>query len=191
MKSIKSLIITAGVVVLSFSKSYGLSFSVIKNGAGANDSIAVNQTFTIEFYATFSAGDENRLSWSSPFRFYGNDNVTTLLSPGTFINNPNFDALWDFVISPNLYYGTLESWDGDLTNNAGGQTGDLFNYSAIIMNSPWLPSSGSIKMFEVQFDGIIGDSTTSGDFCVDSGDFVNNMYDWLFDPPSPSFGPVC
>jgi hypothetical protein len=187
---IKLSLLAAVVIVLSFGTSFGLSFSVIKNGAGPADSIRTNESFTIEFYTGFTEGDENRFAWSSPFRFYGTDDVTTLSSAGTFVNNPDFDDLWDFVFNPNNYFGAFESWDGDLTNNAGGLTGDQFNYSAIEM-FPQLPSSGSIKVFEVQFDGIIGDSTTSGDFCVDSGDFVNNTYDWLFDPPSPSFGPVC
>jgi hypothetical protein len=34
-------------------------------------------------------------------------------------------------------------------------------------------------------------NTVEGQFCVDSGDFVNNTYDWLFAPPEPFGGPVC
>jgi PKD repeat protein len=181
-------------LILSYGLSYGLSFDVAKVGGGDDPtSIAVNESFTIEFYANFIEGDSVRLSWSTPFRFYGTDGVTTLTAAGTFVSDASFNSYFDFGFNPSNNASTLESWDGDLTDNAGGLTGDQFNYTGIIMNPPWLPNSGTLHMFDIQFAGIAGDATTYGTFCVDSGDFVDNSFDWLLDslPNKPTFGPVC
>jgi len=188
----KRLVLSLTFLLLTFNLSYGLSFDAVKVGAGDESTeILVNEPFTIEFYANFTTGDNGRITWSTPFRFYGTGNVTTLTSAGVFVNNTDFDDFWSMLcFHPNNNAGTLESWDGDLSNNDGGLSGDQFNYSGTNLSPP-LPTSGSMEIFEVQFDGIVGDASTNGTFCVDSGDFVNNTYDWLLDSPSPSFGPVC
>jgi len=190
----KRLILALLFFTFSFGVSYGLSFDVVKTGTGSGptDTIYVNKAFTIEFHASFIQGDSIRVGWSTPFRFYGFDSVKTLVSPGVFINESAFDNYWGFRFDPNNNSGTLESWDGDLTNNAGGLTGDQFNYSAVAL-SPVLPNSGSMLVFSVQFEGIVGNDNTAGTFCVDSGNFVNNTYDWLLDsvPNIVGFDPVC
>jgi len=187
----KRFALTLLFLVLSFGVSYGLSFDVTKVGAGTEPAeIIVDEPFTLEFYANFATGDDSRITWSTPFRLYGTGDVTSLSSAGTFVNNTAFDAFWSMLcFHPNNNASTLESWDGDLTNNAGGLSGDQFNYSGTNLSPP-LPASGSMKIFEVEIGSIVG-PVTSGTFCVDSGDFVNNTYDWLLDAPSPSFGPVC
>jgi hypothetical protein len=190
----RRLILSLIIVVLSFGVSHALSFSVDKTGSGPTGTLYVNQAFTIGFYAHFIEGDSVRLSWSTPFRFYGTGNVTSLTTPGTFVPDAAFDAYFDFGFNPSNNASTLESWDGDLTNSAvGGIDGDQFNYTGIIMNPPWLPNSGTLHMFDVQFDGIVGTSATSGTFCVDSGNFVDNSFDWLLDslPNKPVFQEVC
>ncbi len=191
----KRLILAMIIVILSFGVSYGLSISVVKTGGGSDpNAINVNQPFTIEFYATFAEGDSARLAWSTPFRFYGTDSVTTLTGPGVYVPDAAFDASFTFHYDPTTNSSFLESWDGDLANNAGGVTGDQFNYTGIKIPPPYLPNSGTLHMFDVQFGGIVGDSATmKGTFCVDSGDFVLNQYDWLLDtlPNKVGFGPVC
>jgi hypothetical protein len=137
------------------------------------------------------------MAWSSPFLFYGTYSVTTILyGPGSFVADTAFDEIWDHSVfnpvspfDPNV--SCLESWDGDLTNSAGGLTGDQFNYTGTDLNSPHLPSSGTMHLFDIEIPGIAGPSSFLGQFCVDSGDFINNTYDWMFEDPSPQFGPIC
>jgi hypothetical protein len=185
------LITTILIVLLSFGFSYWLDFYVVPTGgvygSGA-DTLNTNTAFAIEFNANFTSGDETRLAWSSPFLFYGQNGLTTLDGPGTLTSNPDFQDIWDMG-----YFTTyMESWDGDLTNSDGGQTGDLFNVSGIDFSAPHLPSSGSMWLFTQDFPGITsGSADYLGDFCVTQGDAINNTYDWLFEDPSPSFGPVC
>jgi len=187
----RRLILSLMILVLSFGVSYGLSFRAEKTGSGTTTGIYVNEAFVIEIWADFVGDDTLRITWSTPFRFYGTDSVTTLTSAGVFVNNTTFDGYWTMMLfHPNNNSLCLESWDGDLTNNAGGLTGDQFNYSGTNLSPP-LPSSGSMRVFYVEFAGIVGGDSASGTFCVDSGDFVNNTFDWLLDSPSPAFGPVC
>ena len=47
-----------------------------------------------------------------------------------------------------------------------------------------------IWIVSVHFDGIVGDSSSVGDFCIGQGDFINDTYDWLFESPEPTFAPV-
>jgi len=143
---------------------------------------------TIEFWAEFTEGDETRMAWSSPFLFYGTG--VQLSGPGGFIEYPEFNEFWDMsLFHPNNYAHTMESWDGDLTNiePGGDRPGDLFNFTGVDFNPPHLPSNGSMHIFDIVFPGVTG----WGNFCIDIGDFINNTYDWLWDPPAPSFDPVC
>jgi hypothetical protein len=80
-----------------------------------------------------------------------------------------------------------ESWDGDLS------TPDQWNYSGISLSG--YPAGGEMALFT--FDYVLtGDAgncvDVAGTFCVDSGDFTDPTYDWLFDPEEPwGLGQVC
>jgi hypothetical protein len=182
------------LVLLSFGLSYGLTLDVAFTGSaiyGTPDTINVNAPFDVEITAYYVPADTLVLGWSTPFWFHGTGNVTTLTNPGTLTASTAFAAVWNMG-----FFTQPESWDGDLTNNAGGLTGDQLNQSGI--NSPFppgpgnpnLPPSGSDVILVFSFDGIVGDGTTAGTFCIDSGDFVNNTFDWLMQPPV-AFAGLC
>ena len=186
------------LVLLSFGLSYGLDITADLTAGSWDDlgttKINTDVDVTVSFTASYTSGDETRLAWSSPFVFYGTGGITTLAGgAGTFVNDAAFDAYWDMsLFNPSNNASTLESWDGDLTNNAGGLTGDLFNFTGVDFNAPHLPTSGSDHCFDITFTapfpaGVSG----TGDFCVAQGDFVNDTYDWLFDPPAPVFATYC
>ncbi len=164
--------------------SFGLTIYTEVSGLGAYgypaDSISPRVPFTLEFYASFTSGDENELGWSTPFVLYGTSDVIALLDTGVVVTDPTFDNIWDAGAFANY----RESWDGDLTNS-----GDLFNYSGLDSRSPHLPSSGTMHLFDVEIPGIAGFG--GGQFCVDSGDAINSGYDWMFMSPSSSFEEIC
>jgi len=147
------------------------------------EKIHVGLPFQVNIYMENTPGDPPRLGISAPFRFYGTGDVTTLYAPGSVTVDAAFMNIWDI-------YGTtvFESWDGDLTN--GVLPGDQFNYSGIT-TSGWQPGSGVMLALTIDFAGIADECGSVGQFCLDSGDFTNDVYDWLWDAPSPSFGPIC
>jgi len=178
-----STLMTAAVALLALpATAVGIEFSTFMSqpGGSSPDSIDVNVPFTVYVCAEWQTGDGDRLAWSSPFMFYGTDDVTSVVVVNPPAVAPDFEAVWD------MYIGEfLESWDGDLT------TPDQWNFTGVDFNAPHLPESGFDTIFTFEFT-IPGDYPTSGTFCIDAGDFANNTYDWLFEPPSPSFGgPYC
>jgi hypothetical protein len=192
------------LVLLSFGLSYGLDITaevtdgLWYDGGAMVDKINTGVDVTFSFSVSYTVGDSARLPWSSPFVFYGTGGITTLAGgAGTFVNDASFDAYWDMTLfHPNNNANTLESWDGDLTNNdpgpPAGLVGDLFNYTGVDFNAPHLPNSGTDHCFDVTFTAPFTQADSAqGDFCVAQGDFVNDTYDWLFDDPQPVFTTVC
>jgi hypothetical protein len=73
-------------------------------------------------------------------------------------------------------------------------TGDLWNYSGLTLAGYGTGMGNMLAfIFGFTFDADDDDdcNTVEGQFCIDSGDFVDNTYDWLFDPPEPFGGPYC
>lgn len=184
-----SFALTLTALLLSFGLSYGLIITADVSGSGVyvdgGTKINVNTPFYVDIYA--DNDDIVRLGWSSPFRFTGTGDITTVTSvypapsadgPGMYFVTDPFRAHWDMFRG-----GSEESWDGDLT------TPDQFNFSGISM-AGWNPGGGVELAFQVPFT-IPGDATTAGTFCVDSGNFTNDVYDWLFDAPAPGFTKTC
>jgi len=168
--------------------SYGLDFTADFTGlAVCQGKICVQQPFNVEIYAEIIPDDLTRFAWSSPFVFYGSGDAETLINPGQVEVNPDFDS----PFPPPPYSLAYESWDGDLTNNNYGLTGDLFNFTLGMQLSYIISDTGMIWIVSVHFDGIVGDSSSVGDFCIGQGDFINDTYDWLFESPVPTFDPVC
>jgi hypothetical protein len=189
-----SMIIILFLLIL-FKLSWALTITALPTRPVWYDGITTltinpRMQLTIEFWAEFESGDEWRMSWSSPFLFYGTGGVIDLYGPGAIIRDSAFDEIWDMAI----YTNYRESWDGDLTNMdpGGDRPGDLFSYVGIGI-TPTLPSSGNMHLFDVVFRGInaYNGGNLIGYFCIDSGNAINSTYDWLWEPPSPSFGPMC
>jgi len=183
------------LVILSFGLSYGIALDAIISGPGAYDGgtkININTAFDVEIVCTYSSGDEDKMDWSTPFLFYGTGDVTDITGgAGNFTWDAGFASHWNMG-----YFLNDESWDGVLDNmeTGGYADGDMYNFSGICNpTSPGytpLPGSGSATIFTIEFGGIVGTSTTSGTFCVDSGDMLGGTYDWLMAPPV-NFGPIC
>ena len=180
----KAILLAFLLIIVPFYFSYGLNITAEFTGPGIiydmEEKIQVQSPFSVEIYFEYIPSDSARIGFSSPFRFYGTGDVTTLINPG------HVSAGLDFSIFLPPYSGiTYQSWDGDLTN--GDPAGDQFHYASIYS---WPPGSGNLLAFIVNFDGIVGNNNATGQFCIDSGDFINNTFDWLFQPPVP-FGPIC
>jgi hypothetical protein len=186
---IATIIMAASILsVVPYAISLGLDFTAEFTGlAICQGKICVQQPFNVEIYAEIIPDDLTRLAWSSPFVFYGDGDAETMINPGQIEVNPDFDSPWP----PPPYSLAYESWDGDLTNSSGGLTGDLFNFTFTIQISYLISDTGMLWIVSAHFDGIVGDSSSVGDFCIGQGDFVNSTYDWLFDSPVPTFDPVC
>ena len=183
-----SFALTLTALLLSFGLSHGLIITADVSGPavyGTPDTLNINTAFDV--LITVNNDDIVRLGWSSPFRFTGTgdiDNVSSTYpaagggASGVYFATVGFEGIWDMFTG-----GAEESWDGDLS------TPDQFNFSGISM-AGWNPGGGAILAFEVPFT-INAADTDVGTFCVDSGNFTNDVYDWLFDSPAPGFTKTC
>lgn len=192
MAKVVCAVFLAAFVMILFGSDSTLAneFRVEFTGAiydtGTDSVLNTDYPFSVKIYFTASDVDNG---WSTPFVFYGTDQVTNLWSPGEITINPDFLSCWGL-------FNTVEyeSWDGDLTN---GSTipGDQFNFSGVALNNALqcLTTEENL-IFEIDFvDGLVNNSNLKqfGQFCIDSGDFDNDSFDWLFNPPVFFNGPYC
>jgi hypothetical protein len=176
------------ILVLSFGLAFGQGFRVefltpISDAENSNF-LASGSAFTVNIYHTNS---QMRTGWSTPFVFYGTGTVN-LTGPGTHAADAAFAAIWTMGV-----FEAEESWNGNIQDNAGGLTGDLWNFSGLTLGGYLAGPERLAFTFGFTLDADDDDDCTTeeGVFCVDSGDFVNNTYDWLFAPPEPFGGAVC
>jgi hypothetical protein len=146
-------------------------------------SMAEDHLIPWQFSVIIHINNNDRLftGWSTPFKFYGTGQVDIAI-PGTYEVNPDFEAIWTMGV-----FTSEESWDGNLT------IPDQYNFSGLTL-SGFQPGGGWMTMITFNFyiyDPAIWEEIYLGDFCVDSGDFTDNSYDWLFSPPLPFGGPYC
>jgi len=145
--------------------------AVYGNGA---DSIDINKTFSVDVMLN----PEGR--WFTAFSYaillYRTGNVNLARSPQLDINDD---------ICQMAQYIAFESWDGDLSTGNMYSEGDLFNISCVSLSG--YGGSEMIKIVTIYDLEIAGDANTEGEFCIDSGDFDDNTYDWLFHPPLPFY----
>ncbi len=87
---------------------------------------------------------------------------------------PQFHGFWDLV---EVIY--VESWADGLP--------DRFNFSGIANTYGYPPALGEIKI--ISWHGAT--NSASGQICMDQGDMTNDVFDWLFDDPQPSFLKQC
>jgi hypothetical protein len=143
------------------------------------------RNFTIKIYMDNDDGYE-RVGFSFPLVFYSpNDempnvfhrNVGGVLSTHSLIDHwPDAGIIWN-IANEYVEFG----WNGVLP--------DTMCHGAAAI-SGWLPGMGEILTYEFAFRSVkVHDYPRT--FCVDSTR-INDINDWLWEPPSPSFGgPYC
>jgi hypothetical protein len=179
-------------LVLSFGLVYGqtgfrVEFTPLITDYAATNFAASGAGITVNVYHTNS---QMRTGWSTPFAFYGTGTVQ-ITGPGTHMANPGvFDnTLWSMGT-----FESEESWDGDLTTgNTSFGPGEHWNFSGLTLSGYQAGPELLAFIFTFTFDADDDDNceTIEGQFCIDSGDFDDNTYDWLFDPAEPFGGPYC
>jgi len=146
---------------------------------GHPDTIHPWPTINVEIYV--DNDDIVRLGWSSPFRFTGTDSIK-YITPQAAVDDfvtPEFAAIWDMGT-----FTATESWDGDLS------TPDQWNFSGISM-AGWPPGGGQMLAFSIPIKIDNPNSVMIGELCIDSGNFTDDTYDWLFETPIPDFQKTC
>jgi len=157
----------------------------------APDTIALGTPFTVGIYMNNTDSlpaaihaDGYRMAYSTPFAFYSPDGSINAIThtnvggdgPTSNINILNgFNAFWGMMWWPSYW-----SYDGALP--------DSLNFTGIgNAYSGWPFDLGEQEYIQFNFQ-----SDETGTFCIDSIDGRTATYDWLLDPPSPSFnGPYC
>jgi len=137
----------------------------------------------LELYVDIYADNDDivRLGWSSPFRFTGTDDIQHILpldDDSNFVT-PEFTAIWEMAI-----FTATESWDGDLS------TPDQWSFTGLSI-AGWNPGGGEILAFRIPLMIDEPFDVSRGQFCIDSGNFTNDTYDWIFEAPSPGFEKTC
>jgi len=143
---------------------------------GEPDSINPGYPFYFDLYTNYAETHLfRRVTWSSPFVFTGNNishiswGNTTQFVPYSFLSH--CEDFWEIY---------TESWDGALP--------DLLCVACI--SHMGLPDMTNFLYMHAQ--ATITLTGSEGTICIDSGDAVDNAWDWLFDDPQPSFGgPYC
>lgn len=175
------------ICIISHTAAEGMYF----RAEVTNDSLKTDTLFfTVNLYSSNNdiifPSYPNRTTWSSPFSFSGDISVdwldTTLASGAPYLDpsimskylTPQFSGFWDIV---EVIY--VESWADGLP--------DRFNFTGIANNNGYPPALGEIKIISWH----LSTNSGSGQFCMDQGVMDNEVYDWLFDDPQPSFLKQC
>jgi hypothetical protein len=191
MKKIASLLFVSVVVFSAAGPAFSAGTSF--RAAITNDSLATGELFfTINIYCNnndtiLPPPYEERTTWTSSFSFDGTITIdwtdTVLMNNGPYFDDAvltkyatsQFNEYWDFFRA--VY---VESWDD-------GSLPDRFAYAGIANEFGYPPALGEIKIlsWRAKTPG------SSGLFCVEIGDMNNNVYDWIFDEPMPTFLKQC
>jgi hypothetical protein len=145
---------------------------------GSQLTIMPGISFNIDIYCNHTGGTNNRLTWSSPFNFTKTGTVGDVVWGDTSLF-PTTQLRSFFDMYQTTY---AESWNGNLP--------DLFNFTGVANNVGYPNNLGEIKVFSFQLY-ITGFCYELGTFCIEQGDAIDNMYDWLFDDPMPTFSKKC
>jgi len=126
--------------------------------------------FSLKYYNN----DYIRTTWTTPFRFYGTGTVSQIAYQDTAMEAP-FENY-----CTNDFQVITESWgDGVLPDQH------------CIHCRGFIPPIDQVLVAGRYVFGLGGDPTTTGDFCIEIGDFPGEEYDWLFQPPEPTFETLC
>ncbi|MCX6829684.1 MAG: hypothetical protein NT002_10450 [candidate division Zixibacteria bacterium] len=141
--------------------------------------ITPNADFYVDIYANNIGGTSPRITWSSSFTFTLTGSTHKVIwGDSSLFAQAQFKSFWD------VYCRTYaESWDGNLP--------DLFNFTGIASGAAGYPGNlGEILVLKIALRlGCPGNN--SGQFCVEQGDAINDVYDWIFDDPQPTFPKTC
>ncbi|MFH2037726.1 MAG: dockerin type I repeat-containing protein [Candidatus Zixiibacteriota bacterium] len=182
----KKILLTTALFILLSGLAQSVQFRIeaeLYNEEGT-DYIAANYSKYIKIYVT---NDDRQMGdWCTPFKIYGTGGLSNInySTPNSWIVSNEFKDIWNMLTDE-----ATESWDGNLT------TPDQYNFTGVA--SPfkgfWQPVGGEILAFSFYFD-VMGSFICGqliGNLCIDSGDFGNDTYDWIFDPPLSFNGPYC
>jgi hypothetical protein len=168
------IVVWVGIVGLVLLPMPGLASYMYAEISGAavygdgTDTLDVNEWFDINIYLH---NDHTITGWSTPFKLSGTGNVSEV----------DYGSV-EFV------YGNFMPQPFDCAD-MDGQLPDQFGIEGVILSG--IPPAGEedhlVIVVELQ---VLGDGSTTGEFCIDSGDCIDNTYDWLFDPPV-SFMETC
>jgi hypothetical protein len=165
-------------IELGFAQTYGtLTFTSDISGPGAYGSpkeISSGVNFYIDITANYNKlqGNSNRMTWSSPFIFYGYNIANVTWGDTSTFATTTFKYYFDFFKTT-----YVESWNDGLP--------DKYNFTGV-GNDNGLPGGGTLA-FHIPCKVTLKQGYTSGWICVDSADMDNNAYDWIFDDPFPNF----
>jgi len=152
------------------------------------NTVYVNEPFNIGLYMNhFSTEDVNRLGMSIPLKFYSPDNSITSVIHNDIGGYGPFNSIEELngfdEDDENEFWEMLNQFE---TSEFDGYLPDVINYT--IAGSAGLPSGLGDQLY-FQFNLTI---EQEGIICLDSCDYLNDTYDWLFEAPSPDFhGPYC
>lgn len=152
--------------------------------------ILPNTLCTLNVYSTnndniYPPPYQKRTTWSSAFAFTGNIAVQWL----DVINNDMLymDAPTLAKFSSIQFTGYWDIFKGVYAETRDGNLPDRFNFSGIAGNLGYPPGLGELKILWWRFQT----AKISGQLCIEQGDMANDIYDWLFDDPMPTFNKVC
>ena len=142
--------------------------------------IAPNADFYVDISTNNVGGTQPRITWSSPFKFtLVNSTHKVIWGDSSLFAQPQFKSFWN--VFQTIY---VESWDGNLP--------DLFNFTGVANASTggYQGNLGEILAFRIPLK-LACPGNQTGQFCVEQGDAVNDVYDWIFDDPQPTFPKTC
>ncbi|MFH2035570.1 MAG: T9SS type A sorting domain-containing protein [Candidatus Zixiibacteriota bacterium] len=177
-------------LLLSFGLANAFEFEVIANtySEGGNDYIGVDGNAVFEIYVTNT--DRNLTGWSTAIGFTQTGTFTLGGAP-TAVVDPTFKAIWNMLNTE-----MTESWDGDLSVSDRHNFTGVTNPMAAEPFDDWDPGQYPRMLaftytLPIVTDGS-GPAVVQGTLCIDSSNFTNDIYDWLFDPPlSWGLGTLC
>ncbi|SYZ73626.1 exported hypothetical protein [Candidatus Zixiibacteriota bacterium] len=191
----KNLIFLFLLTFMLASAAQALDFRATISGAGVwNDGgtlkILPDREFQIQVYATNNdiiqpPPYEERVTWSTPFTFTGDVGIQWLdaISDGTFYGD---DATM-LKFSTSQFVGFWDLLKGVYSESRDGILPDRFNITGVANNLGYPPGLGEILVLFWRARV----SATTGQICIEQGTMENDTYNWLMDPPVPSFSTVC
>jgi len=140
--------------------------AIYGNGA---DTINTFGNFDLEIWVTAS-DSMTRVLWSTPFKIYANGDISSITT-----HNDSLGSSFAFLLDHGgevLY----ENWDDNLAD-----TGRIGIRALDLSGTGWdVWSTNLLFSFNIS---VTADTNLSGEFCVDSGNFIQTDFDWLFVAP--------
>jgi Dockerin type I domain len=147
----------------------------------SGNKIVPNSDFYINIYTNNVGGTEPRGGMSIPLSLsFVNSTHKVVWGDSSLFPQPQFKSFWNVFQTE-----YVESWDGNLP--------DLFNFTGVadVGTGGGYPGNlGEILAFRIALK-LSCPGNNSGQFCIEQGDAVNDIYDWIFEDPQPTFAKTC